>query len=61
MGSEGGQCTLTSNHQLDFSRGITQFVYSLAGIEASVSFLSFRDPQCPRPGAFRSQNHFQTS
>lgn len=52
--------TLTSNHQLYFSRGISQLVNSPAGIQATISLLSCRDPKCPRLGAFRSQNHFQT-
>lgn len=54
------KCTLTSNHELYFSRGITQLINSPAGIEASVSLLSCRHPQCPGSGSFRSQNHFQT-
>lgn len=51
---------LTSNRQLDFCRGITQLIDSPAGVDASISLLSHRDPQLPRAGALRGQDHFKT-
>lgn len=59
VGTGGDRCTLTSNLQPDFRRGIAQLIDSSAGIDASIPLLGHRDPQRPSAGALGSQNHLK--
>lgn len=55
----GTRCTLTSNLQPDFCSGVAQLIDSSAGIDASIPLTNHRDPQHPRNGVLRGQNHFK--